>query len=105
VTFSVWGNRLEDKVHDLQMHLDPIVQLFDSSGRELAVDDNAQFADPRLTYTFKESGTYRVQIRDTTYAGNPSWTYVLHATAGPYATSVFPMAVRPGAQAELHASG
>jgi hypothetical protein len=105
VTFSVWGNRLEDKIHDLQVHLDPILQLFDDRGRELAADDNRLFADPMLSYEFKESGTYLVQVRDTTYAGNPNWTYVLTATSGPIATSVFPMAVRPGAPAELHASG
>jgi hypothetical protein len=105
LSFSVWGNRLEDKIHDLQTHFDPILTLTDNRGRELAADDNALFADPRVIYRFPEAGTYYLQIRDTTYAGNASWTYALHATAGPVATSVFPMAVAPGRAAELSALG
>lgn len=105
VTFSLWGNRLEDKVHDLQAHIDPILGLHDAAGRELAVNDNALFADPMLSYQFPEAGTYSLQVRDTTYAGNPNWSYVLQVTSGPYVTAVFPMAVRPGAAAELEAIG
>ena len=105
LVFSIWGNRLENKIHDLQTHLDPILTLYDSAGRELAVDDNHDFADPLLIYTCKDSGVYRLQIRDTTYAGNANWTYVLQATAGPYATSVFPLGVNPGSKAELRAGG
>jgi hypothetical protein len=105
VTFSLWGNRLEDKIHDLQQHLDPILVLHDARGRELAADDNHDLADPMLSYRFTEAGTYLLQVRDTTYAGNPNWTYVLQATSGPYVTSAFPMAVNPGAKAELRASG
>lgn len=105
VTFSVWANRLENKIHDLQAHFDPIVAVHDAQGRELAVNDNHDFADPRLSYEFKEAGTYLVQIRDTTYAGNASWSYVLQMTAGPFVTSVFPMAVNPGAKATLQAKG
>ncbi|MBX6311374.1 MAG: PPC domain-containing protein [Isosphaeraceae bacterium] len=105
VTFSLWGNRLEDKIHDLQMHLDPILVLYDAQGRELAANDNRDFADPMLSYEFPEAGTYLIQVRDTTYAGNPNWTYVLLATAGPYATSVFPLAVNPGTTVDLHAQG
>lgn len=105
ITFRVWGNRLENKIHDLQAHFDPILQLHDARGRELAADDNHHFADPMLSYEFKEGGRYLLQIRDTTYAGNANWTYVLEATAGPVATSVFPIAVNPGATARLRAHG
>jgi len=105
VTLGLWGNRIENKIHDLQQHLDPIVVLHDAQGRELAANDNYDLADPMLSYEFKEGGTYFVEVRDTTYAGNPNWTYVLQATSGPYITSVFPMAVQAGAKAELHAAG
>ena len=105
LTFSVWANRLEDKIHDLQTHFDPILQLFDAAGRELAADDNHDFADPMLSYEFKQDGVYYVQIRDTTYGGNANWTYVMQATGGPVATAVFPLAVNPGKPAVLHASG
>lgn len=105
LTFSVWANRLENKIHDLQVHFDPILSLHDATGRELATDDNHDFADPLLSFEFQHSGTHYLQVRDTTYSGNASWTYVLQATGGPVATSVFPLGVKPGARAELHAKG
>ncbi len=105
VTFRVWGNRLENKIHDLQAHFDPILLLHDPKGRELAADDNHNFADPMLSYECKEAGRYLLEVRDTTYAGNANWTYVLEVTSGPYATSVFPLAVNPGATASLRAEG
>ncbi len=105
ITFSVWANRLENKIHDLQLHFDPILLLHDQRGSEIAVDDNHDFADPMLSYEFKEDGTYFLEVRDTTYGGNVNWTYALQATAGPVATSVFPLAVNPGKDATLTAHG
>ena len=105
IAFTLWGNRLENKIHDLQTHLDPILILTDSLGRELASDDNHDFADPRLVYTFKDAGTYVLQVRDTNYAGNANWTYVLHATGGPHVASTFPMAANPGERARVDRRG
>ena len=105
VVFSVWANRLENKIHDLQLHFDPILQLFDANGRELAADDNHDFADPLLSYEFKQDGIYFLQVRDTTYGGNLNWTYALQATSGPVVTSVFPLALNPGKTAKLNARG
>lgn len=105
ITFSVWANRLENKIHDLQLHFDPILVLHDQTGRELAADDNNDFADPMLSYEFKEDGVYFLEVRDTTYGGNVNWTYALQATAGPVATSVFPLGVNPGKDATLTAHG
>jgi hypothetical protein len=103
--FSLWGNRLENKIHDLQTHLDPILLVCDAQGRELAADDNSQLADPLLLFTAREAGDYRLQVRDTNYQGDANWTYVLHASAGPFATSVAPLAVTPGQSAEIRAWG
>jgi hypothetical protein len=105
VTFEVWGNRLENKIHDLQTHLDPILSLHDQTGRELAAADNTHFADPLLSFQAPVSGTYYLQVRDTTYTGNPAWSYALHGVAGPVATSVFPMAVNAGTTAQLEVRG
>ncbi len=105
VAFEVWGNRLENKIHDLQTHFDPLLSIHDAQGRELATADNSHFADPLLTFEAPSSGTYFIQIRDTTYAGNPSWSYALHAVSGPVATSVFPLAVNPGKDARLEVRG
>jgi hypothetical protein len=105
VTFRLWGNRLENKIHDLQMHFDPILVLHDAQGRELAADDNHDFADPMLSFEFPAAGRYFLEVRDTSYGGQTNWTYVLEATGGPYVTSVFPLAVNPGASASLRAEG
>jgi hypothetical protein len=101
VAFEVWGNRLENKMHDLQTHLDPILIVSDANGRELAAADNTLLADPMLAFQAPAAGTYYLQVRDTNYSGNAFWTYALHAVTGPAATSVFPLAVNPGTTAQL----
>ncbi len=105
VSFEVWGNRLENKIHDLQTHFDPILTLHDARGRKVAVADNTYAADPLLWFRVPAAGTYYLEIRDTTYSGNASWCYALHAMKGPVATSVFPMAVNPGADARIEVRG
>lgn len=105
LTFAVWGNRIENKIHDLQTHLDPILLLHDEKGREIAANDNQEFADPTFSHEFKSSGRYFLQIRDVAYGGNANWSYVLHITDGPFVSAVFPTAVKAGATAELEAVG
>lgn len=105
IALSVWANRLENVIHDLQTHFDPILQLHDARGRELAADDNRDYADPLLIHRFEQAGTYYLQVRDTTYAGNANWSYVLLATPGPYAMTTFPIAVKAGETAELTVIG
>lgn len=105
LTLSLWGNRLENKIHDLQTHLDPLIVLHDEAGRELLIGDNEARADPHVVHTFSSSGTYRVEVRDATYAGNPHWSYALHLNPGPSVMTVFPLAVNPGSTATLSALG
>jgi hypothetical protein len=105
VTFEVWGNRLENKIHDLQTHLDPIISLHDQSGRELATADNSHYADPVMAFEAPAAGVYYLQVRDTTYGGNPDWSYALLGVSGPITTSVFPLAVNPGTAATLELKG
>ena len=54
LTFEVLCARLQDKIHDLQKHADPMLTLFDADGRELAANDDFYFADPLLSYTFTQ---------------------------------------------------
>jgi hypothetical protein len=95
-TFEVYGARLQDKIHDLQKHLDPILTLYDAQGRELAGNDDTFFADPLLTWTAPASGDYFLQVRDSKYDGDPRWAYALLATDKPYAAHAFPFAGNPG---------
>lgn len=95
LVFEVVAARLEDKVHDLQKHLDPLLTLCDENGRELAACDDFLFADPLLVHTFKKAGTYLLQIRDAKYDGDPRWSYALKVSERPFVLTAEPWAVRP----------
>jgi hypothetical protein len=105
LTFEVYCARLQDKIHDLQQHAKPMLMLLDADGRELAANDHFYFADPLLSYTVPQAGTYYLQVRDSTYAGDPRWVYALLATARPYASHVYPMAGNPGQVLEVEPVG
>ena len=96
LTFEVHCARLQDKIHDLQNHADPLITLYDQNSRELAANDDFYFADPLLTYTFSKGGEYFVQVRDSKYQGDPRWVYSLLVTDRPYVSQVYPMAGNPG---------
>jgi Bacterial pre-peptidase C-terminal domain len=104
-TFEVFCARLQDKIHDLQKHADPILTLYDADGRELAANDDYYFADPLLSYSFPKAGDYFIQVRDSTYAGDPRWVYALLATSRPYVAHTFPMAGNPGQVIEVEPVG
>jgi hypothetical protein len=96
LTFEVYCARIQDKIHDLQKHADPLVRVFAPDGRELAAADDDFFADPVLTLKAPADGEYVVEVRDATYAGDPRWTYALAITDRPFATHSFPLAASPG---------
>ena len=95
-TFEVVCARIQDKIHDLQKHADPLIVVLDAAGRELAASDDAYFADPLLTFTIPKDGEYVVQVRDAKYDGDPRWAYALLITDRPHVSHVFPMAGNPG---------
>ena len=105
IVFSVLCARLEDKIHDLSPHADPMVVLFDSAGNELARNDDYYRADSLLHYKFDKAGLYRIQIRDVNYQGSPHWVYRLNATSRPYITTTVPSAVQPGKSQDLRVLG
>ena len=104
-TFEVFCARIEDKIHDLQKHADPLIALYDAEGRELAANDDAHFADPLLTYTFRKDGDYVIQVRDAKYDGDPRWVYALTITDKPAASHVFPFAANPGKEVTVEPVG
>lgn len=104
-TFDVVCARLQDKIHDLQKHADPLLVLLDATGRELASSDDGTFADPLLTFTILKDGDYTIQIRDARYDGDPRWAYALQITDRPRVSHVFPMAGNPGQTIEVEPVG
>jgi hypothetical protein len=105
LTFEVLCARIQDKIHDLQKHADPMLTLYDGEGRELAANDDFYFADPLLSYRFTKAGDYYIQVRDSKYDGDARWVYALFVTNKPYASHVFPMAGNPGQTIEVEPVG
>jgi len=105
ISFHVRCQRLQDKIHDLQAHADPILFLRDTKGGVLAMSDNTFFADPFLTYTFDQAGEYLLELRDVRYHGNVYWEYCIEANSRPFVTGAFPKAVRAGVETPLELSG
>src|SRR5439155_21867867 len=105
ITFEVHCARIEDKIHDLQKHADPMITLYDLDGQELAGNDDFYFADPLLTYSFPKAGDYLIQIRDSKYEGDPRWVYALLVTDRPYVSQVYPMAGNPGQTLDVEPVG
>jgi hypothetical protein len=105
LTFELACARLQDRIHDLQKHAKPMLTLYDAQGRELAANDHFYFADPMLSYKVGQAGTYFLQVRESTYDGDPRWVYALLATNRPYASHVYPMAGKPGTTIEVEPVG
>src|SRR5262249_16488090 len=105
LTFEVLCARIQDKIHDLQKHADPMLTLFDAEGRELAANDDFYFADPLLTYRFAKARDYYIHVRDSNYDGDPRWVYALLVTDKPYVSHVYPMAGNPGKTIEVEPVG
>ena len=105
VVFHVWAQRLENRIHDLQVHLDPIITLRTAAGNTLATADNVFAGDPLLMHKFEQPGEYILEIRDVRYQGNVDWVYAIEMNARPFVTHYFPASVTPGAEASLTALG
>ncbi len=104
-TFHAWCQRLQDRIHDLQEHADPILTLRNAAGTVLAANDNYFFADSLLHYRFTAEGDYYLEVRDTRYGGNPNWQYCIEVHDRPFVTNTHPLAVPPGTATRLEPVG
>ncbi|MEZ6044847.1 MAG: hypothetical protein R3C11_04560 [Planctomycetaceae bacterium] len=104
-TFHMQAMRLEDRIHDLQSHVDPIITLRSSTGATLAVCDNHFYADPFLSYHFDQPGDYQIEIRDVRYQGNKFWSYALEVDRNPFVSVAYPLAVVRGRENEIQLLG
>jgi hypothetical protein len=105
LTFHVRCQRLENRIHDLQEHADPIIMLRNSTGTVLASNDNYFFGDPLLHYRFSTAGEYYLEVRDTRYGGNAYWQYCIEINDRPFVTCVHPLRVTPGRTTRLRLIG
>ncbi len=104
-TFHVRSSRLQDRIHDLQNHSDPIVTLRTATGTTIAASDNHFYGDPLLSHRFEQAGDYLLEIRDVRFEGNTYWEYCIEANSRPFVETVFPLAVARGQSAPLELVG
>lgn len=105
LVFRVWAMRLEDRVHDLQEHVDPILTIRNAAGTTIAAGDNHFSADPLLHHKFEQAGEYTLEVRDVRFKGNADWVYAIEINSRPFITQTLPLAVTPGADTKLSLVG
>jgi len=105
LTFQVRSMRLQDRIHDLQTHSDPIITVRNSSGTTVAQSDNYFAGDPFLSYEFQEAGEYLLEIRDVRFKGNTYWEYSIEISNRPFIANVFPMGISAGKESRLQMIG
>jgi hypothetical protein len=83
--------------------VDPAIEIFDSSGREIARNDDAPGlgVDSRVEVTFPKSGEYRVQVHDSKFSEQAQNFYRLKIGNYPYADAIFPLGGRRGESVEV----
>ena len=105
LTFHVRSMRLQDRIHDLQQHADPILTLRSKNGATLAASDNFFSADPFLVYRFEEGGEYLLELRDVRYHGNNYWEYSIEIDTQPFVLNTYPLAVAAARPARVELIG
>lgn len=96
ITFHMTSQRLQNRLHDMQSRVDPLLTLRDPRGATVAAADNTLAGDPLLRVDLA-AGEYLLEVRDVRFQGNGDWTYCVEASSRPFPTSVHPLAVAAGA--------
>ncbi|MBT4865222.1 MAG: hypothetical protein HON53_08905 [Planctomycetaceae bacterium] len=105
LNFHVRSMRLQNRIHDLQKHSDPIMALRNAAGSTLVTSDNHFAGDPFFSYKFEQAGEYLLEIRDVRYQGNTYWEYSVEIGDRPFVSNVFPMGIARGADVQLQLIG
>lgn len=101
LVFHVRSQRLQDRIHDLQAHSDPILTIRNAQGSTIAAADNVFHGDPFLCHRFEQAGEYLLEMRDVRYNGNQYWEYAVEIHSRPFVRSVFPLAITAGKETKL----
>ena len=97
--------RLQDRIHDLQRHADPMITIRNAMGGTVAASDNYFFGDPFLAVTFERAGDYYLEIRDVRYHGNTYWEYSVEVTNRPFVSNIYPLGIAPGEETQVELVG
>ena len=100
VSFEVLAQRLGTA-------LDPLIRLFDATGKEITYADDTPGvgADCQLVHTFGAAGEYFLEVRDIRYQGGGNHQYRLRIGDFPCVSVPYPMAVKKGTSANVGFAG
>lgn len=101
LNFHVRCARLQDRIHDMQRHADPMITVRNAMGGTIAASDNHFFGDPFLSVKFDRAGDYFLEIRDVRYHGNKYWEYSVEVTNRPFVANVYPMGIPVGQETSV----
>ncbi len=104
------GQRISVEVEGMRLSstfFDPYIAILDAKRFEMATsDDTALYRqDGCLSVVAPEDGTYTVQVRETSYAGNGGCQYRLHIGSFPRPTAVVPAGGKLGEEVEVRFIG
>ena len=105
LNFHVRCGRLQDRIHDLQKHADPMLTIRNAMGGTVAASDNFFFGDPFLSVKFDRAGEYFLEIRDVRYQGNKYWEYSVEVTNRPFVSNIYPMGIPIGQETSIELVG
>lgn len=105
LNFHVRCARLQDRIHDMQRHADPMITIRNSLGGTVAASDNHFFGDPFLDVKFDRAGEYFLEIRDVRYHGNTYWEYAVEITNRPFVSNIYPMGLPIGQETSVELVG
>ncbi|GIV26207.1 MAG: serine protease [Bacteroidia bacterium] len=108
IVFEAVGRRLLPflRIDDRIGWFDPYLELYDSSGHQLATaDDFRMQPDATLIYEFATDGEYVLCVRDAAYRGRNEFMYYLRIGELPYVTNWFPLGGTAGTKVQLSLAG
>lgn len=105
LNFHCRCGRLQDRIHDLQRHADPMITIRNAMGGTVAAGDNHFFGDPFLNVKFERAGDYYMEVRDVRYHGNTYWEYAVEVTDRPFVSNVYPMGLASGQETSVELVG
>ncbi len=87
--------------------IDPVLTLFDQSGKQLARNEDAPGigVDARIDYSFPRDGEYVVEVNDARFSKQEQNFYRLKIGSYGYAESVFPLGGKHGETVQVEFSG
>ena len=82
--------------------LDPVIDIYDSSGKRQPTDRAYIGSDPVLAFRVSSAADYLVRVAHVNHRGDPSFVYRLHLIPRPFVRCAYPSGGRRGTTASLN---